>query len=70
MEIENAQELSNSLSAPKCLFLSIPPESRNEIYRLVFQKPFKKTDMLQADPPSALPLLICRQVYLEASLMY
>ncbi|KAH9818132.1 hypothetical protein Tdes44962_MAKER05425 [Teratosphaeria destructans] len=58
---------------PKCYFLQIPPELRNEIYELAFTSDDddpEGTDLYKKVPPSPSLALACRQIWQEASAVF
>jgi len=65
--------MENQVSSP---LLTLPPELRNTIFELVLQgtttEPEIKGDDLQSGEPFPLPPLLrsCKQIYLEASLIF
>ncbi|KAK4895293.1 hypothetical protein LTR27_006636 [Elasticomyces elasticus] len=50
--------------------LTIPPELRNAIYELIYEFPTGSVDLLKASSPSEATLLVCKQIFNEAKLLY
>lgn len=67
---QKSEATKSDAASKKCHLLTLPPELRNRIYHMVFERTSRRAEILKTDPPRKDIMLACRQIYDEARLMH